>query len=165
MARAESATKPGVPMLSRGFHDALSLWPAVFWPIVFSSCFYAYIQLCKLLEKRYGFSPMNGRRKSDFLVTYAILPAGAAVEVMVHSYMLYVIGYYYVAVVIPIYVFGWILIPWILDGFRPGLTVLAMTHATFLAAFAVLLGFWDQNVLRALNSDVYTMLTGLPAAL
>ena len=152
-------------MLTRGIFDAMSLWPAVFWPIVFSSCFYAYLRLCQLQKQRYGFSPIGGRRKTDYVVTYGILPICAIIEVAVHSYMFYVIGYLYVIIGIPIYIFGWILVPSILDGFRPGMTILALTHATFVSAFVVLLGFADINVLRALNSDIYTLLVGVPANL
>lgn len=152
-------------MLTRGIFDTLSLWPAVFWPIVFSSCFYAYLRLCQILGQRYGFSPLNGRRKTDIVVTYGAVPAAFLIELIVHGYMLYVVGYPYIVVAIPIYIFGWILLPWILDGFRPGLTILAMTHALFVLAFAVFLGLADINVLRALNSDIYTLLVGVPANL
>lgn len=150
-------------MLTRGLFDSLSLWPAVFWPIVFSSCFYAYLRMCQMLKERYGFSPLSGRRKSDMVVTYGAMPMAWAIEVLVHGYMFFIVGYFYVIIAIPIYIFGWVLIPAILDGFRPGLTILAITHATFVMAFLVLLGFLDFNVLRALNSDIYGLLVGVPA--
>ena len=98
-------------------------------------------------------------------VTYGALPAAWLIEVLTHGYMLLVVGYFYVVVVIPIYIFGWVLLPSVLDGFRPGLTVLAITHATFVTAFVVLLGFLDINVFRALNSDIYGILVGVPANL
>lgn len=152
-------------MLSRGIFDAISIWPAVFWPIVFSSCFFAFVRLCQMQKQRFGFSPIGGRRRADLLVTYLVVPGSVLIEVAVHSYMLFVAGYVYVVVAIPVYIFGWILLPAILDGFRPGMTILAMTHATFVMAFAVLLGFADVNLLRALNSDIYGLLVGVPANL
>ena len=152
-------------MLSRGLLDPLSLWPAAFWPIVFSSCFFAFLKLCQMSGKRWGFSPLNGRRKSDYAVRWGILPVGGAVELAVHSYLIYVIGPLYILAAIPIYVMGWVLIPYVLDGFRPGMTVLVLLHALFATAFAVYLGFWDVGVLRALNSDLYGMLVGVPANL
>lgn len=152
-------------MLTRGIFDAMSLWPTVFWPIVFSSCFYAFLRLCQMQRQRFGFSPLGGRRKTDFAVTYALMPIWILLEVAVHAYMFYVVGYFYVIVAIPIYIFGWILLPSILDGFRPGMTVLGLAHAVFAMAFAVLLGFADVSVFRALNSDIYTLLVGVPANL
>ena len=88
-----------------------------------------------------------------------------AVEVSTHGYMLMVAGYEYAAVAIPIYIFGWILLPALLDGMRSALTLLASAHLVFVAAFAVLMGFADIALFRALNSDLYGLLTGLPAAL
>ena len=152
-------------MLARGFHDAVVIWPVIFWPIIFSSCFFAYVRLCQAIKQRYGFSPIGGRRRADYIVTYGTLPLAALAEFLAHAYMLYIVGYYYLAVAIPIYVFGWILLPYLLEGFRPGLTILAITHATFVASFTVLLGFWEQNILRALNKDLYSLLTGVPAAI
>ncbi|MEM6661400.1 MAG: hypothetical protein AAF666_04390 [Pseudomonadota bacterium] len=152
-------------MLARGFHDAVTIWPVVFWPILISSCFFAYVRLCGSLARQFGQSPIGGRGLTGRLVTFGALPAAGIAELLVHAYMFYIVGYMYLVIAIPIYVFGWILIPWVLEGFRPGLTILALVHATFVAAFAVLMGFWDQNVLRALNSDLYGLLTGVPAAL
>jgi len=117
----------------------------------------------QMLKERYGFSPLSGRRKADIVVTYGAMPMAWAIEVLVHGYMFFIVGYLYVIIAIPIYIFGWVLIPAILDGFRPGLTILAITHATFVMAFLVLLGFMDINVFRALNSDIYALLVGVPA--
>ena len=116
-------------------------------------------------KDRYGISPLNSRLKTDMIVAYGAVPAAWVVEVLVHGYMFMVVGYLYVIAAIPIYIFGWVLLPSILDGFRPGLTILAITHATFVAAFLVFLGFMDINVLRALNSDIYTIFVGVPANL
>jgi len=152
-------------MLTRGIFDSLAIWPAVFWPIVFSSCFYAYLRLCALLRDRYGASPLSGQGVTDHAVRYLALPAAIAVEIAAHGYLIYVIGPLYILVAIPIYILGWVLLPFILDGFRAGLSVLAMTHALFVAAFVVLLGFYDVTFLRALNSDLYALLTGVPTVL
>lgn len=152
-------------MLSRGLFDHLALWPAVFWPIFYSSCFWAFIRLCQILQQRHGFSPLNGRRKTDLATKFVILPLATIVEVVTHSYMFYVVGYPYLVVAIPIYIFGWVLLPTLLDGFRPAMTVLALGHGTFALSFAVLLGFWDLKVLRALNSDIYGLLVGVPTNL
>lgn len=152
-------------MLTRGLFDSLSLWPAVFWPIVFSSCFWGYVRLCQTMATALGVSPIGGPRLQDKLVTYLAAPLAAAFEVGVHAYMLYVVGYLYIVVAIPVYVFGWVLIPYVLDSFRPGLTVLAATHALFVAAFLVLLGLFDIGFLRAMNGDIYGLLMGVPAAL
>lgn len=149
-------------MFTRGFHDPVLLWPTVFWPIVISSCFYAYVRICQMLRERYGFSPINGRRLSDFAVRYVLIPFGIAVEVMVHGYMFYLIGYQYLVVLIPVYVVGWVLLPAVLEGWRPGLTVLALSHGLFAAAFAVLLGFFHFGVLKVLNEDLYGLLIGVP---
>lgn len=152
-------------MLSRGFYDAMALWPAVFWPIVFSSCFFAYLKICSSTRVRYGSSLVGGRRTIDLLATYVGLPFGALVELAAHGYMLTVVGYEYAVVAIPIYVFGWILLPSMLEGMRSGLTILASAHLLFVGAFAVLLGFADVGMLRILNADIYSLLTGLPVAL
>lgn len=152
-------------MLSRGFLDSLSIWPAIFWPIVFTSCFVAFLRLCRQAEQRFGFSPLNGRRKTDYAVRCVALPLGAAIEVAVHSYLIFVIGPFYALVAIPVYVVGWVLLPYVLDGFRPGLTVLALIHVVFVAAFGVYLGLYEVSVLRALNGDIYGMLLGVPTNL
>ena len=152
-------------MLSRGFYDAVVLWPVAFWPIVFSSCFYGYLRLCQMLHARHGYAPIGGRRKTDLLVTFVALPFAAMVELGTHGYMLMVAGYEYLVVAIPIYIFGWILLPSLLDGMRSGLPILAATHLVFVGSFAVLLGFADIAVLRAFNSDLYGVLTGIPAVL
>ncbi|MEM7190492.1 MAG: hypothetical protein AAF439_12845, partial [Pseudomonadota bacterium] len=154
-----------VGMLTRGFHDAIVVWPVIFWPILFSSCFFAFFQLCRSLNKHYGVSPLHGRRPQDFAVLYGAVPAAAMIEVTAHAYMFYIVGYVYLVVAIPIYVFGWILLPWVLDGFRPGLPLLGGIYALFTASFAVLLGFWDFGPLRAMNADIYGLLTGVPAAI
>ncbi|MHA1108875.1 MAG: hypothetical protein ACTSQV_07150, partial [Alphaproteobacteria bacterium] len=142
-------------MLSRGFHGAVSVRPAAVWPIISSSCLHAYLRLCQMQREHYGFSPLSGRKATDVAFNFGVLPAAAAFEVMAHSYMLMVVGYEYLAVSIPIYIFGWILLPWFLDGFRPALTLLALAHALFVGAFLALLGFLDLNVPRALNADLY----------
>ena len=152
-------------MLSRGFYDIVVLWPVAFWPIVFSSCFFAYLKSCQLLAARHGHSPIGGRRKTDLFITYIALPAAAMIELLTHGYMLMVAGYEYAVVAIPIYIFGWILLPSLLDGMRSALIILAAGHILFVGAFAVLMGFANVKVLRALNSDVYSLLTGLPTAL
>ncbi|MEM1299181.1 MAG: hypothetical protein AAGH68_07845, partial [Pseudomonadota bacterium] len=152
-------------MLSRGFYDAVVLWPVAFWPIVFSSCFFAYLKLCQTMRSRHGFSPIGGRRTAELFVTFIALPSAVAIELGTHGYMLMVAGYEYLVVAIPIYIFGWILLPSLLDGMRSGLPILAGTHLLFVSAFAVLLGFGDVGILRSFNSDLYGLLTGLPAVL
>ncbi|MFK7945329.1 MAG: hypothetical protein AB8B85_20800 [Paracoccaceae bacterium] len=152
-------------MLSRGFYDAVVLWPVAFWPIVFSSCFFAYLKICQTLRSRHGYSPIGGRRKMDLAVTWLALPLAAGFELAAHGYMFMVAGYEYAAVAIPIYIFGWILLPAVLDGMRSALMILASVHLLFVGAFGVLMGFVDVSVFRALNSDIYGLLTGLPAAL
>lgn len=152
-------------MLSRGFYDTVVLWPVVFWPIVFSSCFYAYIKLCADLRNQ--LIPATGGigQRAGQALGLTALAGAIAIEFMAHGYMLMVAGYFYLVVAIPIYVFGWILLPALLDGMRSGLGLLAATHLIFVSAFFVLLGFADIGVLRALNRDLYQLLTGLPAAL
>lgn len=102
---------------------------------------------------------------TDRLVTWLILPFAGGIELAAHGYMLMVAGYMYLIVLIPIYVFGWILLPSTLDGLRFGPAMLVANHALFVAAFAVLLGFADFELLRSLNGEIYALLTGLPAAI
>ena len=150
-------------MLTRGFYDAVSLWPMVFWPIMFSSCLYAWLRLCRLAREKYGCSPLDGDTRADKALIWGVIPAAFAFEVAAHVYLIYVAGYLYILTAIPIYVLGWVLLPYVLDGFRPAMTLLALGHAVFAAAFLVLMGFFDVGVLRALNSDIYGLLTGVPA--
>lgn len=152
-------------MLSRGFYDAVVLWPVALWPIIFSSCFYAFLKLSAKLRTTHGITPFEGRKKTKLIVISLGLPFAIVVELAAHGYMLMVAGYMYAIVAIPIYIFGWILLPALLDGMRTGLSLLAVTHLLFVAAFATLMGFMDISVLRALNSDLYALVTGLPVAL
>ena len=96
-------------------------------------------------------------------MNFGFLPTAAAFEVMAHGYMLMVVGYQYLAVAIAIYVLGWVLVPYLLDAFRPAFTLLALAHLVFASAFLVLLGFFEINLLRALNADLYGLATGFPA--
>ena len=114
---------------------------------------------------RLGVSPIGGDRMTDRMVTWLVLPFAGGVELAAHGYMLLVAGYMYLIVVIPIYVFGWILLPSILDGLRAGPAMLVANHALFVTAFAVLLGFAEFGFLRSLNGEIYALLTGLPAAI
>lgn len=152
-------------MLSRGFHDALSLWPVAAWPVLFSSAFWAFLRLCRASQQRYGFSPLNGGRITDVLTAWVYVPAGALFEAAVHLYMLYVVGWPYLLVAPPIYIFGWAILPALLDDFGPALALLPAVHLTFAAAFLVLLGFIHIGPLRALNASFYALLTGMPVSL
>ena len=73
-------------MLSRGFYDAVSLWPVVFWPIAFSSCLYAYIRLCRLSRTRFGYSPLDGDSWADKAVVYLIIPGSLLFQVLAHGF-------------------------------------------------------------------------------
>ena len=149
-------------MLSRGLLDTLSLWPAVFWPIFYSSCFWAFVRLCQNAHQRWGFSLLTDKRPVAIVAKYSLLPLACMIEVATHAYMFMVVGYFYVIVIIPIYIFGWVLLPTILDGFKPAFGVLGAAYAGFVVSFAVLLGLWDVRVVRAVNSDIYGLLVGVP---
>lgn len=152
-------------MLSRGFYDILQFWPIVAWPLVFSSCLYAIVSVSRVSAEGFGVAPLDRRRAPDALILYLFFPAAAVFEVLVHGYLLWTIGYEYAVMVIPIYICGWILLPWILDSFRPAQYLLPVIHVVFASAFVVLLGLADVGILRLLNSEFYSVLTGLPANL
>lgn len=152
-------------MLSRGFHDALSLWPVAAWPMLFSSAYWAFLRLCRASEQRYGFSPLNGPGMTDRLTTWVYVPAGALFEAAVHLYLLWVIGAPYLLVAMPIFIFGWTALPALLDDFAPAMVLLPAVHLTFAAAFLVLLGFVRIGPLRALNAELYGLLTGVSVSL
>ena len=152
-------------MLSRGFYDVIAFWPVVAWPLVFSSCLYAIVRVCQVSREGFGVAPLDARFVPDAMVLYLFFPAAVLFELAAHGYLLWTIGYWYTVMAIPIYIFGWILLPALLDGMRTGLSLLAVTHLLFVAAFATLLGFMDIAILRALNSDLYALVTGLPVAL
>ena len=147
-------------MLSRGFHDALALWPTVVWPILASSVFWAFLRLCRASQERYGFSVLNGPRATDLLATWGYLPVAALFEAAMHLYLLWVIGWLYAFVAIPVYILGWMAVPALLDDFGPGQAVLPVLHLAFAAALVVLLGFADIGVFRTLNAELYGLLKG-----
>ena len=149
-------------MLNLGSLDSVQLWPVAFWPIVFSSCFCAYLRICQITREKYGYSPIGGRRRADRFVTWVALPFALSAEIVTHGFMLCAAGLEYALIGLPIYVFGWILLPTLLEGMRGGLPLLASIHVLFVAAFAVLLGLADISVLRALNGDILAILSRLP---
>ena len=152
-------------MLSRGIYDPLWMWPIVFWPLIFSSAFYAFLRLCKLSQERHGFSPLNGRYKSDAVTTYLFFPLAVAFEGVIHLYLLWVIGYVYGVMALLVYTVGWVVLPWLLEDFRPAQVLLPLVYIAFAVSFVVLLGFADVPLIRALNSELYGVLTGLPTKL
>ena len=152
-------------MLSRGLFDAVVLWPVAFWPMVFSSCFVAAVRLCHVQRSRHGVALLGEGRWARTALNFGLLPAVVTVELSAHGYMLMVAGYEYAAVALPIYIFGWILLPALLDGMRSAVLLLSAGHVLFLAAFTVLMGFWEVEALRMLNRDLYALLAGVPASL
>lgn len=152
-------------MLSRGFLDPVAFWPVVAWPLIFSSCLYAILSVARVSGGGAAISPLDARRLPDAAILYVFLPAALTFEIFVHGYMLWLIGFEYLAVFVAIYVVGWILLPWLLDGWRPAQYILPAAHICLAAAFLVLMGFADIGVLRALNSELYSLFTGLPAKL
>ena len=153
-------------MLSRGFLDPVAFWPIVAWPLIFSSCLYAILSVCRVWSgSDAGMSLLDARRLPDAAILYVFFPAALAFEIFVHGYMLWLLGFEYLAVFIAIYVFGWILLPWLFDGWRPAQYILPLAYICLAAAFMVLMGFADIGVLRALNSELYGLFTGLPAKL
>lgn len=152
-------------MLSRSFYDALVFWPIVAWPILFSSAFYAFLRLCQLSRAANGLSPLNGRGIAGVLTTWVFVPAGMAFEVVIHFYLLWRVGVVYIVMPVPIYVLGWIVLPALLDDFRPAFVLLPIVQIGVAASFLVLLGLADIGFLRAFNAELYTVLTGLQVAL
>lgn len=151
-------------MLSRGLWDALALWPTVAWPIAFSSSYWAFLRICLASRALQGVSPLD-RGSAAFLPTWGFLVAGAAFEVAVHASLLWLIGVPYLLVCLPIFIFGWTLLPGLLNEFGPALVLLPLAHLFFAAAFLVLLGFADIGFVRATNAQLYTLLTGIPVSL
>lgn len=152
-------------MLSRGFYDVLAIWPVAVWPVVFSSAFWGFIRLCQVSRARYGFSALNGDRWGHALARWLYLPMAGLFEVTIHGYLLWVIGWTYLTAAIPIYVLGWMVLPALLDDFAPGLVLLPASHLLFAAAFLVLLGFADVGLLRAIHSELYSLLIGVRVAI
>ena len=152
-------------MLSRGLYDPIAFWPVAAWPLIFSSCLYAIVRLCQMARQGYGVDALDAARAPDAVVLYLFFPAAAVFEVAVHGYLLWTIGYFYAVLAIPIYICGWLLMPFLLDSFRPAQYLLPLMYLLFAAAFVVLLGFADIGLLRVLNSELYALMTGLPAQL
>ena len=150
-------------MLSRGFYDALAIWPTAFWPIVFSSSFWAFLRLY-LGGQGYGTLALSTQRGATALF-WTFVPLGALFEAAIHLYLLWTIGAVYLLVALPIYLFGWTVLPALLDDFGPAVALLPMVHVGFAAAFLVLAGFIDIGPLRALNAEIYGLLTGVPVVL
>ena len=147
-------------MLSRGFHDALALWPTAAWAILASSMFWAFLRLCQISRQRYGFSVLNGRRATDFLTAWVYLPAASLLEGVMHLYLLWAIGWMYALVLLPVFVLGWMTLPALLDDMRPAMVLLPAVHLGLTAALVVLLGFADIGLLRSFNAQLYALLTG-----
>ena len=152
-------------MLSRGLFDAMVFWPTVAWPLIFSSILLAIVQVCRLAASDYGVSPLDGSRQPDALILYLFFPAAAVFEVAVHGFMLWVVGWEYLIIALPIYVFGMILLPGVLDSFRPAQYVLPILYIGFAASFIVLIGVMDVGFLRYLNTELYSLLSGYPTKL
>lgn len=152
-------------MLSRGFYDALVFWPTVAWPLIFSSALYCFVRLCQLSRKRYGVSPLDPGGTKSALFVYLFLPAAGFFEVAIHAYLLWLIGLPYALMPLPIYIAGWILLPSLLEDFGPAQLLLPLAYVCFAASFLVLLGFVDIDLLRLLNRNLYSLLTGLSVAI
>lgn len=152
-------------MLTRGFHDALALWPVAAWPIMFSSAYWGFLRLCGATQDRYGFSALNSGRRAFVLAARIYVPAGALFEAAAHLYLLSAIGPIYLLSVLPIYILGWWVLPALLDDLGPGQAVLPLLHGLFAAAFLVLLGAADIGWLRWMNAEIYGLLTGVAVAL
>ena len=149
-------------MLAHSSFEALPLWPAAFWTLIFTSCLLAIKRKCQISAETYGCSPLDSNRKPDAAVLYLFFPLAAMFEVAVHAYLLFVIGFTYLLLAMPVYVLGGVLLPWLLDHVPTTQYVLPVVYLGFAAAFLVLLGFVDIELLRSLNSELYTLLTGLP---
>ena len=151
-------------MLSRGFFDALAFWPTVAWPLMFSSTLYCFLRLCQLGRQRYGVSPLDaGHPKA--VAFYLFLPAAGVFEALIHGYLLWTIGWPYLLMAVPIYIAGWILLPSLLEDFGPAQLLLPLTYVAVAASFLVLLGVAEVEPLRALNRELYSLLTGLAVAI
>ena len=152
-------------MLSRGLFEAMTFWPTVIWPLIFSSILLAIVQVCRLSASEYGVSPLDGSRPPDAVILYVFFPVAAVFEVAVHGYMLWVVGWEYLIMALPIYVFGMILLPGVLDSFRPAQYLLPMLYIGFAASFIVLIGLLDIGFMRSFNTELYSLLSGYPTQL
>ncbi len=152
-------------MLSRGFYDGLMFWPTVAWPLIFSSALYCFVRLCQMSRQRYGISPLDRGQPKAVAFVYLFLPAAMFFEVVIHSYLLWTIGWTYLIMPVPIYIAGWILLPSLLEDFGPAQLLLPLAYLGFAAAFLVLLGFIDIDLLRSLNRQLYSVLTGVSVAI
>ncbi len=152
-------------MLSRGFYDALVFWPTVAWPLIFSSALYCFLRLCQMSRRRYGVSPLDPGRPTALVFIYAFLPVAGVFELMIHSYLLWTIGWAYLIMPVPIYIAGWILLPSLLEDFAPAQLLLPLAYLCFAVAFLVLLGFLDIDLMRLLNRQLYSLLTGVYVAI
>jgi hypothetical protein len=152
-------------MLARGFFDTLAIWPTVVWPLVFSSAFYAFLRLCSVNRKRYGFLLFSRAWLADLLVGRLLVPAAIAFEAVAHSYLLWRIGWAYIPTGIAIYILGWVALPEVLDGIPSATLMLLSVHTVFAAAFLALLGWIDVGILRDFNETLYSMLVGAPVNL
>lgn len=151
-------------MLSRGFYDTLSIWPTVVWPILFSSSFWAFLRLCLACHRISDVPPLTARRGGT-AVFWTFVPAAALFEAAIHLYLLSVIGAGYLLLVPFIYIVGWTVLPILLEESGSALVLLPGAYLCFAAAFLVLIGAADIGVLRAVNSQIYALLTGVPVAL
>ena len=151
-------------MLSRGLLDALAFWPTVFWPIVFSSAWWAFLRICQFGRARSGFSVLD-RGSRAFVPAWCYVLAGALFEIAVHATMLWLVGGWYILVAAPVFILGWTVLPLLFDEFSPAVVLLPVVHVFFAGAFMVLLGFLDIGFLRLVNAELYGVLTGVPVSL
>jgi hypothetical protein len=152
-------------MLSRGFYDALVFWPTVAWPLIFSSALCCFLRLCQISRQRYGVSPLDPGQLRALVFNFLFLPAAGVFEALIHTYLLWTIGWPYLVMAVPIYVAGWILLPSLLEDFGPAQLLLPLAYLCAAASFLVLLGFAEIDALRALNRELYSLLTGLSVAI
>ncbi len=148
-------------MLSRGFFDALVFWPTVAWPLIFSSTLYCFLRLCQISRQRYGVSPLNFGQPKAVAFNFIFLPAAGVFEALIHSYLLWAIGWPYLAMAVAIYVAGWMLLPFLLEDFGPAQLLLPLAYVGVATSFLVLLGVADIGLLRMFNRELYSLLTGL----
>lgn len=80
-------------MLSRGFYDALAIWPTAAWPIVFSCAFWAFVRLF-FGSRSFGISAMSTRPGATALF-WSFVPVAALFEAAIHLYLLWAIGVTY----------------------------------------------------------------------
>ena len=144
-------------MPEREVFDSLPIWPASAWPVVYSSCLYALYQLNRN-NQNLGIYYFHIYRGAGKIFVGFYWPA-QIFDYAMHIYMIYVSGFWYVAVYAFIAAFGSVFAQ-LLIGFLPFAQYIVPIFCLFVAfLFLNLIGIVTFEFAEAINYQIYIILS------